>query len=468
MAPKHQPSHNHTQIHAHPYRTLVTSFAAWKLFLFAIVLGSTLVGDAYDTSGGLLLQGPANGDAATRPAGLGTTLIARLTSWDAIYYVSAARRGYLFEQEWAFGAGLPFVVRTLLRGLEYVGIIDAPVPEGGGALVAEALAGILVANTAHLLSALVLYRLGQVVWRDQTLSLVAALLHVISPAGLFLSAPYSESSFALLAFSGYLLFALGCRAEGNNNSSDSPTRRDLYTISAGVLFGAATAFRSNGLLNGAPFAWEVLRHLPAFVRRPTAIDTLRRLAALGVGGAAVAAGSLGPQAAAYLRYCIPSGASGGEENLLLPRPWCQGYLPSIFTFVQQHYWNVGFLRYWTLPNLPLFLLATPMLVILVKSGVDSLRGRHLPGGAKAVDGESGRLLALVQSTAAAQVLLAVLAATTYHVQIITRISSGYPLWHWWLAGRLVRGDKTGSRIVMFMVMYASIQGALFASFLPPA
>lgn len=183
-----------------------------------------------------------------------------------------------------------------------------------------------------------LYRLGQVVWRDQTLSLVAALLHVLSPAGLFLSAPYSESSFALLSFTGYLLFALGCRAEGSNSSS--PTRRDLYTISAGALFGAATVFRSNGLLNGAPFAWEVLRHLPALFRRSTAVDTLRRLAALGVGGAAVAAGSLGPQTVAYLRYCSSSSSSGasGGEGLLLPRPWCQGYLPSIFTFVQSHYW----------------------------------------------------------------------------------------------------------------------------------
>ena len=175
-----------------------------------------------------------------------------------------------------------------------------------------------------------LYRLGQVVWRDQTLSLVAALLHILSPAGLFLSAPYSESSFALLSFAGYLLFALGCRAE-----SSSPTRRDLYTIAAGVLFGAATAFRSNGLLNGAPFAWEVLRHLPALFRRSTTVDTLRRLAALGVGGAAVAAGSLGPQSAAYLRYCSPYSGASGEG---LPRPWCQGYLPSIFTFVQSHYW----------------------------------------------------------------------------------------------------------------------------------
>jgi phosphatidylinositol glycan class V len=115
-----QPKAAHANVnpHARPYRTLLASFAAWKLFLFAIVLGSTLVGDAYDTSAGLLLQGleDGDGDDAAGLTGLGSALVARLSSWDAIYYVSAARRGYLFEQEWAFGAGLPFVVRWLLRG----------------------------------------------------------------------------------------------------------------------------------------------------------------------------------------------------------------------------------------------------------------------------------------------------------------------------------------------------------------
>jgi phosphatidylinositol glycan class V len=128
--------------------------------------------------------------------------------------------------------------------------------------------------------------------------------------------------------------------------------------------------------------------------------------------------------------------------------------------------NIGFLRYWTLPNLPLFLLAAPMLVVLVKSGVEQLRSPGRLSHDQSV--ESSRLLSLVQSAAAAQILLAVLAATSYHVQIITRISSGYPLWYWQVAEWLVRGEKTGNRIVMFMVIYASIQGVLFASFLPPA
>jgi len=82
--------------------------------------------------------------------------------------------------------------------------------------------------------------------------------------------------------------------------------------------------------------------------------------------------------------------------------------------------------------------------------------------------ESVRLLRLVQSTAAAQAMLTVLAVTNYHVQIITRISSGYPLWYWWVAEQLSTKQRLGKGIVVFMVMYASIQGVLFASFLPPA
>lgn len=61
-----------------------------------------------------------------------------------------------------------------------------------------------------------------------------------------------------------------------------------------------------------------------------------------------------------------------------------------------------------------------------------------------------------------------MATLNHHVQIITRISSGYPVWYWWVADRVVRRDVWGKRVVVFTVMYAGIQGALFTSFLPPA
>ncbi|KAK4200843.1 GPI mannosyltransferase 2 [Triangularia verruculosa] len=437
-----------------PYRSLVTAFLIWKTVLFAIAFGSTLVGDAYDTSASLLVLGGVEAAAAgqqraQQPLGLIGNLVSRLASWDAIYFLSSAKRGYVFEQEWAFGAGLPIVVRGLLQGARYLGI--AP-PADGGVLL-EAVVGVMVANTAHLLSVIVLYRLGQVVWRDRTLSLVAALLHTISPAGMFLTAPYMESSYAFLAFTGYLLFAASCQAESR------PVDRDINLVLSGIFFGLATAFRSNGILNGIPFAWEVLQHLPRLTQKP--LDTTRRLAALGIGGICVALGSIIPQTIAYGEFC--SGASDVE-----PRPWCQASLPSIFTFVQEHYWNVGFLRYWTISNLPLFLLATPMLAILVRSGVEQLTSSARQPVTAAKPVESSQLTSLVQSAAVAQVVLAVLAIAMYHVQIITRISSGYPLWYWWVAGSLIRGEKMGGYIVKFMILYALIQGVLFTSFLPPA
>jgi phosphatidylinositol glycan class V len=96
--------------YAHPLRSLSYIFLAWKTFLFAIALGSG-VSPAYDTSSTLL-----SNDRATyheSPFDLAT----RLTRWDAIYFIQAARRGYLFEQEWAFASGLPVVISFLRKGM---------------------------------------------------------------------------------------------------------------------------------------------------------------------------------------------------------------------------------------------------------------------------------------------------------------------------------------------------------------
>lgn len=93
------------------------------------------------------------------------------------------------------------------------------------------------------------------------------------------------------------------------------------------------------------------------------------------------------------------------------------------------------------------------------------------------DGGPSQRQGIVQCLAIPQMILAVLALTTYHVQIITRLSSGYPVWYWWLASMIVenrglpllgRKWKMAKLIVKWMVAYSLIQGGLFASFLPPA
>ncbi|KAL1880585.1 hypothetical protein VTK73DRAFT_5390 [Phialemonium thermophilum] len=423
-----------------PLLGLSLIFFTWKAILFSVAFASSF-GVAYDTSGSLALteDGAIDFGSLQLP-----TLIARLTSWDAIYFTKIARCGYVFEQEWAFGSGLPIAAASVVKALSALGVRHGP--------YLYSLAAILVATVSHWLSVLVLYRLARIFSGEGAIPLIAAGLHIFSPAGLFLSAPYAESTFALLSFLGYLLLAESFQHAWR------PALRDGLVLSAGLVFGLSTFFRSNGILNGIPFAWLFLRDVISSPQQP--IVRLRRLTVLGIGGGCVAAGSLVPQFVAYHHYCHP------VEGTAL-RPWCGGYLPSIYGFVQRHYWNVGFLRYWTLSNAPLFALASPMLYVLIKSGAEQINSSVVGR----TDGKlSSGASALLQSAAAAQILLALLALATYHVQIITRVSSGYPLWYVWLAHRLADREKNdGARVtVAFMVMYASIQGALYTSFLPPA
>ncbi|KAJ0160677.1 GPI mannosyltransferase 2, partial [Colletotrichum tanaceti] len=140
--------------------------------------------------------------------------------------------------------------------------------------------------------------------------------------------------------------------------------------------------------------------------------------------------------------------------------------------------GVGLFRYWTPSNVPLFILAAPVLGLLIVSGWDVMSRpsglAQSPTAERQAPPRNGAASPLVFSMATTQVLLAVLAITTYHVQIITRIASGYAVWYWWVAGCLLddgadgRRRGLGNKIVTFSVMYAAIQGVLFASFLPPA
>lgn len=136
--------------------------------------------------------------------------------------------------------------------------------------------------------------------------------------------------------------------------------------------------------------------------------------------------------------------------------------------------NVGFLKYWTLSNLPLFFLATPLLVCLCLSSSAGLQGQLWAANPTQVGPQQTRLRqSCLTRLAIPQALLAIMALTSYHVQIINRISSGYPLWYWFLASLAWEKTQTSdSRIfavvVRGIVIYGLVQAVLFGSFLPPA
>lgn len=314
-----------------PICSLTALFVVWKSLILVIACCSP--GPGYDTSTSLLLP---TGEGRNLPT-IFQHIVGRLTRWDAFYFVKAANRGYLFEQEWAFGWGFtriialgtagetlckPISIQLLIcsTGLERIGVAHY---DG-----VEAVVAICIAHFAHFLSVLLLFSLTFAVFPGSTtrFAFTAAALHIISPAGIFLSAPYAESSCALFAFAGCLAFAKSFTTE----RASATAKHDFLLFGSGVLFGISTTFRSNGILNGLLLLEEAFRVLLS-LKDDFQMARIRRLIASGLGGLSVAFGFLLPQYISYSDFCR-------EESVAILRPWCTKPLPSIYTFVQEHYW----------------------------------------------------------------------------------------------------------------------------------
>ena len=336
--------------------------------------------------------------------------------------------------------------------------------------------------------------------RKRQLAFTTACLHVFSPAGLFLSTPNGESTFALVNFLGLLCYVKAIENRFHT-FADAYQLDAFWTFGAGLFFALATMVRSNGLLSGLVFAWDAIIMLPRLqiMMRNRDKEELTRLFATFAAGALVALGFAFPQALAYREYCT-------GDNM---RPWCSNLPPSIYSFVQEHYWNVGFLRYWTLSNVPLFLLAAPLGWIMAvtanqaMSHVDNVISAF--NDSTAADSAAGKQPArdrkvfehVMPRFALVQLVLVGLIATSFHVQIINRLSSGYPVWYFMLAVGICANESSRQNtsqqgaqkqteddqglgsyggilplkpewIVKGMVVYAVVQGGLYACFLPPA
>ena len=91
---------------------LILLFLLWRVVLLSVVLLAP--GPGYDTSSTLLLEYPKDPEDSTLSTEYSPAL--KFLRWDAVYFSEQSRRGYLFEQEWAFGPGFPYIVNRA-RGL---------------------------------------------------------------------------------------------------------------------------------------------------------------------------------------------------------------------------------------------------------------------------------------------------------------------------------------------------------------
>ncbi|KAM3548464.1 hypothetical protein ARSEF4850_009398, partial [Beauveria asiatica] len=142
-----------------PLLTLTLAFIAWKSFLLLLSCGGALVGPDYDTSTSLFFARSSSSSSSA------TLLARRLTRWDAIYFVHAARGSSsgngsssssapVYEQQWAFSPALSLFLRFLAAQARRILRLH-----GDGHDELEALAGIALAHASHAAAVLALHRL---------------------------------------------------------------------------------------------------------------------------------------------------------------------------------------------------------------------------------------------------------------------------------------------------------------------
>ncbi|NXQ80231.1 PIGV mannosyltransferase, partial [Nyctibius grandis] len=291
-------------------------------------------------------------------------LLGGLSRWDAEHFLFIAERGYLYEHSCAFFPLYPLSLRAVAQGALW--------PLQGLLRLRSRLllSAVLLNSLFSLLAAAALYELGCAVLRCRGVAFLAAALFSVSPANVFMAAAYSESMFAFLAFSAMWQLEKG------------------QSWLAGLLFSLASGARANGLVNagfflysrGKRFALQLQVGSGSVKKLPLLWKQLLSVASSAV---LMCAGIFLPfalfQYYAYVRFCGPgiSLETIPEPLLQLARdkgyrlaatdgvkpPWCSQRFPLVYTYIQGAYWNVGFLRYFELRQIPNFLLALPVTLL---------------------------------------------------------------------------------------------------------
>jgi phosphatidylinositol glycan class V len=178
----------------------------------------------------------------------------------------------------------------------------------------------------------------------------------------------------------------------------------------------------------------------------------------------------------YILFCT------NTEPSTSPPAWCHTFPPSIYTHAQSQYWNVGFLRYWTLAQGPNFIIASPPLAALLLFSIHHLRYRVSTG----LQSRSSQYLSSfrihskhIASSAiffhpalTPHAIHALFLSTTVllasHTQIILRLAASMPFTYWAAAWLLTETPKRGRWWLGWSIVWSTLSVVLWGASLPPA
>lgn len=388
-------------------------------------------------------------------------LLGGLSHWDAEYFLHIAENGYSYENTLAFFPLYPLAVSYAGQALHYISCDLLSIRNS------MLLAAVVLNIWFFCMAANTLYALTQRIFNDAYKSWMAGLLFCFNPASIFFTAAYSEALYAWLSL------------------------RLMYECVSGLRFFRLTAAlamsivsRSNGLINAGFVIYFLMRRalLKPAMRLWSCCQLIFSLFM-----------ALLPLTFFYFyafqQFCRPEAginhkehimAYARERNYILAgyrqpenSPWCDLSFPYPYSYIQSHYWQVGFLRYYEWKQLPNFALAFPILSFMFLHCLWCLRHTL-----RVLYPKCGNLLQLLKEYKSLPFVLHALFLSIFctlfvHIQISTRLlCSASPCVYWFAADYFPRSwqhwrlrSKSGA-IVAWFGSYMIVGSILFSNNLP--
>jgi GPI mannosyltransferase 2 len=421
----------------------------------------------------------------------------QFANWDGVYFIEIARHGYRFEKFHAFFPLYPYLISKFSA---IISIINHMATVSLNKTSLLLLSGLIITHLTYFISVIFLYKLTFLITKHQRFSFLSTLFYIFSPNGIFFSAIYTESIFAMVSLVGVYCQFLAI----NKATKDSfNSQRSLTSIYGNYVLGAvflmlAACIRSNGILlvgfslyAGLEIYFRGLSPLflglqPKKNLVSPVVHTIILFFFVLLVSSFIVAPYFLFELYGFRTYCTSPVASLQD----LPA-WCKTiskhWTPALYAHVQATYWDVGPLRYWQSKHLPHFLLALPIYIeaaLLIRLALLDSNGpftqfikryfwsvvgfQHLyskkelqamasisssKGSAKSNQLSENNTATVLFSGLPVQgysqvlpfvlhfIFLVVFSSVMMHVQVVTRLVSSSPAYYWTLATLWLMEDE---------------------------
>lgn len=415
--------------------------------------------------------------------------------WDAHYYVHISIYGYTYENSLAFFPFSPYLVGVICKCLHPIFTfisIEALV------LFIYILLNIII----FIFAAITLYKLTYLVFNDVELGYKTVLLFCYNPASIFFIAPYTECLYSLFSFQ----IMLRCLLIYKKNEKQA----FKLNLNDGIILVAlwcSSLTRSNGIINIGFLIFTLICVLKIdLVSKDNKVLHILKYIIITLILSII---SILPfflhQFYCYKMFCfdfpfaVPKNVKeyGMQQNFIFPgefskhnQTWCNKKLPLAYSYVQDHYWGVGFLKYYEIKQIPNFILAMPILIILLRYSIIYISTNMSSNifqmfTLRSKISKSKQAVNLMDTVLNVFVIhifvLSIFCVLFVHIQVTTRmLCSASPVLYWYCAtyvGDLSQKDNyksffwsskcwPESFIKIYFIGYFIVGTVLFCNFLP--